>query len=132
MLIGAPHPNVDALRAEARLLSISNPWVRASRRELSTRPPNPDDPDDDPGPPVYRKLNYADDDGKGRAIAAKTFTGITRDLFDAAHADELEQAAHRIRPVLADEDDEKTYLSVDERPDNVAGRSVRPQTVTLY
>lgn len=146
VLIGAPHPNVDALRAEARLLSIGNPWVRAGGRELSTRPPNPDDPDDDSGPPVYRKLNYVDDEGKGRAVAAKTYTGLTGALFDGAHADELEQAAHRIRPILADEDDEKhvylltnvptdlpvdRFVTFDEFLDPLAGLDIRDSALDL-
>lgn len=107
VLVGAPHPNEDDLRAEGRLLALDNPGVRAGGRELSTRTGNRDDPDDDPGPPIYRKLNYVDDDGKGRAMAAKRYSGITGDLFDARHEDELVQAAHRIRPLLANTTESK-------------------------
>lgn len=44
-------------------------------------------------------------------MASKTYTGLAGELFDARHADEIEQAAHRIRPLLADESNERhVYL----------------------
>lgn len=105
VLLGAPHPNEDALRSEAELLTIDNPTITAGGRELSTR--QPDGPHDDVGDPVYRRINYIDDDGDGREVASKTYTGITGDLFDDKHGAEIEQAAHRIRPVLAGDDEQK-------------------------
>lgn len=94
--VDAPHPAEDDLRADARVLAVDNPGVRVGGRELSTRQ------DEDAG---WRKLNYVDDDGQGRAVASKTYTGLTGELFDGRHADEIKQAAHRNRPILATEDD---------------------------
>lgn len=101
--IEAPHPNENTMRADARVLSKDNFRIRSGGTELSTR--------NGSAPPVYRKLNYTDADGDGRAVASKTYSGLTGDLFDAAHADEIEQAAHRNRPILATENDERhVYL----------------------
>lgn len=101
--VGGPHPAEDDLRADARVLSADNPRIRSGGTELSTRRESE--------PPVYRKLNYTDADGQGRAVASKTYTGLTGELFDARHADEIEQAAHRNRPILATEDDHRhVYL----------------------
>lgn len=101
--VGAPHPDENAMRADAQVLSQDNPRIRSGGTELSTR--------NESELPIYRKLNYTDADGNGRAVASKTYTGLTGDLFDAAHADEIEQAAHRNRPILATENDERhVYL----------------------
>lgn len=55
--------------------------------------------------------DYTDEDDRGLAVASKTYTGLTGDLFDAAHADEIEQAAHRNRPILTSETNERhVYL----------------------
>lgn len=51
-------------------------------------------------PSVYRKLYYRDNDGRGRAISTKHYTGAR---FREEREDELEQVVHRLRPVLAEE-----------------------------
>lgn len=55
-------------------------------------------------PPIYRKLHYADDDGRGQAVPTKHYTGLVGDLFRETREKELVQAVHRIRPLLADQD----------------------------
>jgi hypothetical protein len=99
--VGAPHPAEDDLYADARALTAGDTNARIGGRELSTRR------GEDVGEPVYRKLNYTDAEGRGRAVASKAYTGLIGELFDARHANELEQAAHRHRPVLATEADSK-------------------------
>lgn len=58
---------------------------------------------DAPNPPIYRKLHYEDDDGRGRAVPTKHYTGLAGPLFHQTREDELVQVAHRIRPLLADD-----------------------------
>jgi len=100
--IGAPHPDVDDLRREAELLAMGAD-ARVGGVEHSTRR-------DAPNPPVYRKLNYADEQGRGRAVPTKHYTGLVGDLFRETREKELEQAVHRARPLLADDAPVDVYL----------------------
>jgi hypothetical protein len=94
MCIGAPHPDVEDLRRDAGLLAM-NDDVDAGGAEHSTR-------SGAPNPPVYRKLHYEDDQGRGRAVPTKHYTGMVGTLFRESREKELIQALHRIRPLLAD------------------------------
>lgn len=94
--IGAPHPNLSNLEYQARLLAMDHPDLEVGGEEYGTR-------DGAPNPPVYRKLYYEDEHGRGRAVPTKHFTGLVGDLFYEAREKEIEQAVHRIRPLLADE-----------------------------
>jgi hypothetical protein len=87
---------MDDLRDDAELLAMDRDHLRAGGDEHSTRR-------DAPNPPVYRKLYYRDDDGRGRAIPTKHYTGLTGARFREEREDELEQVVHRLRPVLAEE-----------------------------
>ena len=100
--VGAPHPDVDDLRRDAALLTQDRGDLRVGGVEHSTRR-------DCEQPPVYRKLDYADDGGDGRAVPTKHYTGLTGALFREGREKELEQVVHRIRPLLAD-DDQRAYL----------------------
>lgn len=93
--IGAPHPDVGALQRDAELLARGRD-VDAGGVEHSTRP-------DVPNPPVYRKLDYSDDDGCGRAVPTKHYSGLVGDLFREGREKELVQGIHRIRGLLAEE-----------------------------
>ncbi len=99
--IGAPHPDVDDLRRDARLLTQGTDG-RAGGVEHSTRR-------DCENPPVYRKLEFADENGDGRAVPTKHYTGLAGSLFRQTREQELEQAVHRIRPLLAG-DTKHAYL----------------------
>ena len=102
--IGAPHPDMDDIRRQAELLAMGRDDIRVGGEEHSTRR-------NAPNPPVYRKLYYEDEDGKGRAVPTKHYTGMVGRLFRENREREIEQALHRIRPVLADEDEQKhAYL----------------------
>jgi hypothetical protein len=101
--VGAPHPDVEDLEHEARLLAMGREDLRIGGAEHSTRR-------DETGslaanPPVYRKLNYTDDNGRGRAIPTKHYTGLVGSLFRERREHELLQTAHRVRPLLASSDD---------------------------
>lgn len=97
MCIGAPHPDVAELRRNADLLAMGQAnTFRVGGTEQSTRP-------DCPNEPVYRKLVYEDEQGQGRAVPTKQFTGLVGALFREAREHELVQAVHRIRPLLADD-----------------------------
>lgn len=100
--IGAPHPPVDDLRREAELLAVQNNDIRVGGTEHGPR-------DGAEGEPIWRKLDYEDDQGKGRAVKTKTYTGLVGTLFREHREDELEQIVHRVRPVLA-EDTKHVYL----------------------
>ncbi|WP_430639365.1 hypothetical protein [Haloferax volcanii] len=102
MIVGAPHPPVDDIKREAELLAVQNDGVRVGGRELGPRS-NAD------GDPIWRKLDYSDDRGKGRAAMTKTYSGLVGDLFQTSREDELEQIVHRVRPVLAD-DAKQVYM----------------------
>lgn len=99
--IGAPHPDVEDLKREAELLAQGTE-TRVGGAEHSTRR-------DAPNPPVYRKLNYEDDDGRGRAVPTKHYTGLVGELFRETREKEIEQMVHRARPLLA-EDTVDVYL----------------------
>jgi len=96
VVVGAPHPNMEDIRRTAELLAQGRDDVRIGGDEHSTRP-------DADHPPVYRKLRYEDDNGDGRAVATKHYTGLVGALFREAREKELEQLSHRIRPILADD-----------------------------
>jgi len=100
--VGAPHPDVGALERDAALLTQGRDDLRVGGAEHSTRR-------DCENPPVYRKLDYVDEDGEGRAVATKHYTGLTGALFREGREKELEQVVHRIRPLLAD-DAQHAYL----------------------
>lgn len=96
--IGAPHPDPTALEHDAELLAMHREDIPTGGAEYSTRR-------ESTNPPAYRKLNYVADDGRGRAVATKAYTGLMGTLFREGRAGELEQAVHRTRPLLADGDD---------------------------
>jgi hypothetical protein len=98
--VGAPHPDVWALERNARLLAM-NRDVRVGGEEHSTRR----GPDGElaKNPPVYRSLLFEDDDGRGRAVPTKHYSGLVGRLFRGTREDELRQTIHRIRPALAGE-----------------------------
>lgn len=98
MCIGAPHPNMADLKREADLLTQHHDDIRVGGVEHSTRR-------DASNPPVYRKLRFEDDNGQGRAVPTKHYTGLVGALFREAPEQELKQAVHRIRPLLADTDE---------------------------
>ncbi|MFC6823481.1 hypothetical protein [Halopelagius fulvigenes] len=93
--VGAPHPNMDDLRRDAELLAMDDPELDAGGEEHSTR--------DEAADAHARRYIYTDDDGRGRQIKTKEYTGLAGDLFRAAREDEIEQCVHRLRPVLAEE-----------------------------
>lgn len=80
--IGAPHADVSDHRRDAELLAMGRDDVRAGGDEHGTRR-------DAPNPPVYRKLYFEDDDGRGRAVATKHYTGLTGSLFRETREKEL-------------------------------------------
>lgn len=96
IVLGAPHPPVDKLQREAELLAVQNDGVRVGGTEHGPR-------DGAAGEPIWRKLDYEDDQGNGRAVQTKTYTGLVGTLFQEHREDELEQIVHRVRPVLAEE-----------------------------
>ena len=100
VVIGAPHPNIEALRRDAELLAMHRDDVPVGGEEHSTRR-------DAPNPPIYRKLLYADENGDGRGVPTKHYTGLVGEMFRGGRGDELVQVGHRVRPGQADTDDEK-------------------------
>lgn len=95
IVIGAPHPNIDDLRRDARLLAIGRDDIRIGGQEYNTRPN-----DNELEEPIYRKYYYSDDNGVGRAAPTKAYSGLVGDLFYDRREQELVQVAHRVRPVL--------------------------------
>lgn len=95
--IGAPHPDLDDLRRDARLLAMHRD-DDVGGEEYSTRR-------DAPNGPEYRRLHYEDETGQGRAVPTKAYSGLLGDLFRETREKELEQAVHRARPLHADPDD---------------------------
>lgn len=93
--IGAPHPDVEELRAEAELLAQGSN-LRVGGDEHSTR-------HGCQNPAIHRKLLFEDCNGRGRAVATKHYTGLVGALFREKREKELVQAVHRIRPLLADQ-----------------------------
>jgi hypothetical protein len=96
MCIGAPHPDVEDLRRDAELLTMGRDDIGAGGAEHSTR-------HGAENPPVYRKLHYEDDQGRGRAVPTKHYTGTVGTLFRESRENEIEQVVHRVRPLIADE-----------------------------
>lgn len=94
--IGAWHPNMDALERDAQLLTMNRADLFIGGEEHSTRP-------DAPNPPIYRKLNYRDEDGNGLKIPTKHYSGLVGNLFREYHEKEFVQCAHRTRPLIAEE-----------------------------
>jgi hypothetical protein len=94
--VGAPHANVPDLKREAELLAQGTN-TRIGGGEHSTRR-------DAPNPPIYRRLNFEDDQGRGRAVPTKHYTGLVGALFRETREKEIEQAVHRARPLLAEEE----------------------------
>lgn len=105
--LGAPHADVDDLKREAELLAMHRDDVRVGGEEYSTR--RDSEGNLAANPPVYRKLNFEDDAGRGRAVPTKAFSGLVGDLFRETREKEIVQAVHRTRPLLADEEID-TYL----------------------
>lgn len=102
--IGAPHPKLEDTERDAQLLAMNRDDVDVGGAEHSTR-------DGAENPPVYRKLFFEDEHGRGRAVPTKRYTGLVGALFEESRESELVQAVHRMRPLLADEDDPKhAYL----------------------
>lgn len=93
--IGAPHPDVEALRRDATLLARGRD-VDVGGVEFSTRR-------DAANPPIYRKLDYTDENGRGRAVPTKHYSGLVGELFREGREKELIQVVHRIRALLAEE-----------------------------
>jgi hypothetical protein len=104
MCIGAPHPDVEDLRRNAELLAMGRDDVGTGGAEHSTRRGAEK-------PPVYRKLYYEDEDGRGRAIPTKHYTGMVGTLFRESREKELIQALHRIRPLIAGEAKHAYFLT---------------------
>ncbi|WP_338738295.1 hypothetical protein [Haloplanus salilacus] len=98
IVVGAPHPDIEDLRREAELLAQGREDLRVGGIEHSTR-------GDCPNPPIYRKLRYTDEEGRGRAVATKHYTGLVGALFREAREKELEQVIHRVRPLLTNPED---------------------------
>ena len=95
VVVGAPHAHVGDLKRTAELLG-RHQEVRIGGAEHSNRRGAEN-------PPLYRKLLYEDDDGRGRAVATKHYTGLVGELFRETREKEIEQTVHRLRPVLSDE-----------------------------
>jgi hypothetical protein len=104
--IGAPHPRIADLRTEAELLAQHRDDLRAGGTEYSNRRENGELA---ANPPVYRKLNYETEDGHGRAVPTKHYSGLIGALFREVREKELVQAVHRVRPLLA-QDTKHAYL----------------------
>lgn len=96
--IGAPHPNVPGLQTDAELLAQYRDDLRSGGAEYSTRR---EEGTLAANPPVYRKLKYEDENGRGRAVPTKHYSGLVGALFHEKREKELVQAVHRIRPLLA-------------------------------
>ncbi|KMT45692.1 hypothetical protein EL22_28560 [Halostagnicola sp. A56] len=100
--IGAPHPDVGDLERDAELLAMGHD-IDVGGVEHSTRA-------DAEYPPVYRKLHYEDENGRGRAVPTKHYTALVGSLFRESRESELVQAVHRVRPLLADRGEKHAYL----------------------
>ena len=106
--LGAPPVRVDGpggIREQARLLAQGDhaDGIEVGGVEHSTRRGTED--------PIRRKLRFEDDDGKGKEVPTKGYTGLVGTLYAIHHEREIEQAVHRIRPVNATSDTPKhAYL----------------------
>jgi hypothetical protein len=98
LILGANHPPYDALRRQAFLLSLEVEDLSDGGAEHSTRPPK--DENDEVLPPDPVKYIFVDDEGNGRQVRTKYYTGLTGTLFEQRREKETEQAVHRIRPLL--------------------------------
>jgi hypothetical protein len=107
--LGAPHPDVADIERTAELLA-QNSYVRVGGEEYSTRRESQ--------PPVYRKLDYRDDEGTGRAVPTKAYSGLVGEMFRQTREQEIKQSIHRIRPLLAN--DEKNAYLLTNVPTNLA------------
>lgn len=102
MVCRAPPPEAE-IRAVGEALAVGTDTFVGGAEYSSRR--------EAPNPPLYRKYRYQDDDGRGRAVATKGYNGVGGELFAKEREDEIEQAAHRIRPILTDVDEETSvYL----------------------
>jgi uncharacterized Zn finger protein (UPF0148 family) len=109
VVIGAPHPNIEGVTRDARLLTMHRDDLSPGGVEYSDRRTEEGELAGEPA--RYRKYNYTNEDGEGREVRTKEFSGLVGALFREGREKELTQGAHRIRPVLADETDPKSvYL----------------------
>jgi hypothetical protein len=99
--LGAPHPDMDDIRRQAAVFAQDHPELSVGGEEYSTRRDAGEIAENEP---VYRKLRYADENGGGRAVPTKAYSGLAGKLFREAREKELEQFVHRVRPLLVDDD----------------------------
>jgi len=92
VVAGANHIPDDAARRQAELLSIGLD-LDVGGEEYSTRR-------EAKGEPVVRPYLYGGDDGRGRQIETKAYSGLTGTVFAQKREREIEQAVHRLRPLL--------------------------------
>lgn len=112
IVIGAPHPNVEDLRRDAELLAMHRDDMDIGGVEHSTHPDAENDP-------IYRQLHFTDENGQGREIPTKQFTGLVGALFRSSREHEIEQLAHRVRPGQAAPEDLKYIDLVTNVPTNL-------------
>lgn len=93
IVIGANHLPPDAARRHADLLSIDTD-MDAGGVEQSSRREAPNDPE-------MRTYVFEDEIGMGRQGPTKTYSGLTGVVFEQRREKEIEQAVHRVRPLLA-------------------------------
>jgi hypothetical protein len=108
--IGAPHLNGDDLRRDAELLAMDRNDLDAGGVEYSTR--RGEDGELAAEPPIYRKLLYADENGEGRAVPTKHYSGLMGALFYEGREKEIVQDVHRARPLLVDPDEGEEPIDV--------------------
>jgi len=84
VVIGAPHPNIKELTSVVELLTGEKPKIEVEY--------------------LWRQLNYTDREGKGREMLTKTYKGWLGVLFQELRETEIEQAVHRVRPLLREVD----------------------------
>lgn len=97
VVVGAPHTHPRDFHEDATLLAIDRDEVRVGGIEHAPRD------DDDVRPPIFRKYYYEDNEGKGRAVPTKHYTGLVGKLFRNRREHEILQLAHRHRPAIADD-----------------------------
>ncbi|MFC5971055.1 hypothetical protein ACFPYI_06880 [Halomarina salina] len=94
VILGSNHPPTDALHRQAYLLSLEVDDLSDGGVEHTTRN------GDDVVAPEPSRYIFEDDEGKGRQVRSKYFTGLTGTLFEQKREREIEQAVHRLRPLL--------------------------------